>query len=83
MACISAAGVLLPSLIIFQGAHLWTSWKGTKDLPNTVYACSEKGWMTTNIFQEWFQKCCTIFKERPQIVIMDGHVTHLDKGTID
>lgn len=83
MACISAAGVLLPPLIIFQGAHLWTSWKGTKDLPNTFYACSEKGWMTTNIFQEWFQKFCTLIKERPQIVIMDGHVTHLDKGTIE
>lgn len=83
MACISAAGVLLPPLIIFQGAHLWTSWKGTKDLPNTVYACSEKGWMTTNIFQEWFQKFCTLIKNRPQIVIMDGHVTHLDKSTIE
>lgn len=29
MACISAAGNLLPPLIIFQGAHLWSSWKGT------------------------------------------------------
>lgn len=28
MACISAAGLLLPPLIIFQGAHLWSSWKG-------------------------------------------------------
>lgn len=28
MACISAAGILLPPLIIFQGAHLWSSWKG-------------------------------------------------------
>lgn len=32
MACISAAGVLLPPLIIFQGAHLWSSWKGNRYL---------------------------------------------------
>lgn len=83
MGCISASGCSLPPLIIFQGQNLWSSWKGTNDLENTMYGVSEKGWMTTNIFNEWFAKFCTIIKERPLLVLLDGHLTHLDKHTIE
>lgn len=83
MACISASGQLLPPLIIFQGQNLWSTWKGTNDLENTCYAASEKGWMTTVIFNSWFEKFCNIVPQRPLLVIMDGHITHLDVGTIE
>lgn len=56
---------------------------GKTDLPNTCYAASDKGWMTCQIFQEWFQKFCAQVRERPLLVILDGHVTHLDKSTIE
>lgn len=83
MACISANGELLPPLIIFQGQNLWSTWKGTKDLENTCYAVSDKGWMTTAVFNGWFQKFCSMIKQRPLLVIMDGHISHLDRGTIE
>ncbi|KAJ8965095.1 hypothetical protein NQ314_004383 [Rhamnusium bicolor] len=83
MACVSAAGTLSAPLIIFQGRHLWTSWKGTSDLPNTCYAASEKGWMTTVIFNEWFNKFVKLVTVRPLLLIVDGHITHLDKSTIE
>lgn len=39
--------------------------------------------MTVAIFQEWFRKFCDLVTQRPLLLIMDGHVTHLDKGTIE
>ncbi|XP_046685094.1 uncharacterized protein LOC124370837 [Homalodisca vitripennis] len=81
LGCCNAAGVVLPPLIIFQGANLWSSWKGQYDLPGTFYACSEKGWMTSNIFNDFFVKFCQEVKERPLLLIYDGHMTHLDVHT--
>lgn len=83
MGCVSAAGTLLPPLIIFKGQNLWSSWKGTNDLPGTTYACSGNGWMMTSIFNQWFANCCKTVKERPLLVILDGHVTHLDPASIE
>lgn len=83
LACVNASGKVLPPLIIFQGSNLWSSWKGTKDLPGTYYAVSEKGWMTTSIFNEYFARFCSIVKERPILLIFDGHLTHLDPVTIE
>nr|CAD7459669.1 unnamed protein product [Timema tahoe] len=35
-ACCSAAGRVPPPLIIFESAHLWSSWKGENDIPALV-----------------------------------------------
>lgn len=44
MACVSAAGRSLPPMFIFEGKHLYTSWKGTSPCipPETTYSCSGK-----------------------------------------
>lgn len=44
---------------------------------------SEKGWMTSQIFNEYFARFCGIVKERPLLLIFDGHLTHLDPITIN
>ncbi|KAJ8872742.1 hypothetical protein PR048_026357, partial [Dryococelus australis] len=44
---------VLPPLIVFQAARLWSTWKGTSDLPGTFYAATENGWMTSAVFLEW------------------------------
>lgn len=38
--------------------------------------------MTTVIFQEWFFKFTATVKERPLLLLLDGHITHLDMATI-
>lgn len=83
MACISASGACRPPLVIYQGKNLWSTWKGTNESVKVDYAVSEKGWMTTEIFNSWFEKFCKDVKERPLLIILDGHVSHLDKATID
>ncbi|KAJ8895826.1 hypothetical protein PR048_001164 [Dryococelus australis] len=47
LACCNAVGKVLPPLIVFQGANLWSTWKGANDMPGTFYACNERGWMTS------------------------------------
>lgn len=39
--------------------------------------------MNVSIFQDWFRKFCDLVTDRPLIVILDGHISHLDKGTIE
>ena len=50
LAVASATGRVLDPLIIFSGKNFQSAWKGSNVLPNTFYAVSESGWMTTEIF---------------------------------
>ena len=52
----NGAGRCLDPLIIFQGKNLQSTWRGNKALPKTFYSVSEKGWMTTGIFADWFKQ---------------------------
>ncbi|KAJ8879907.1 hypothetical protein PR048_020527 [Dryococelus australis] len=65
----------------FQGANLWTTWKGDKDLPGTYYSCPENGWMTTLVFKEFLVKFAREQKWRSILLILYGYLTHLDMNT--
>ena len=52
----NGAGRVLDLLIIFQGKNLQSTWWGNKALPKIFYSISEKGWMTTGIFADWFKQ---------------------------
>ncbi|KAJ8871500.1 hypothetical protein PR048_027822 [Dryococelus australis] len=60
---------------------LQSTWKGANDMPGTFYACSERGWMTSTVFHQYFLKFCQEVKERPLLLIFDGNLTHLDVDT--
>ncbi|XP_046662934.1 MFS-type transporter clz9-like [Homalodisca vitripennis] len=83
LACCNAAGLVTSPLIIFQGANLWSTWKGEKDLSGTFYACSQNSWMTSEIVHDYFKQFSKIVKERPLLFIFDGHMTHLDVATAE
>jgi hypothetical protein len=82
LACVSAAGAVLPPLVIFEGKNSHSTWKGEKALPGTTYACSANGWMNTDIFLACFQNFLRHVKEHPLIVILDGHSTHINLRVI-
>jgi hypothetical protein len=66
------------SLPFFHSAkNLYTSWSGTAVIPGTMYAVTESGWMTTSVFQAWFECFLQRVLERPLLIIFDGHKTHL------
>jgi hypothetical protein len=77
MAAVSADGKNLPPLVIFKAKNFYTTWKGNAALPGTTYAISENGWITSEIWIEWFHTFLREVRERPLILIMDGHRTHL------
>lgn len=78
--CMNAAGEFVPPMLIFKRKRM------TDDLkrggpPNTLYSCSESGWIVASLFVEWLQhfiRCLKLEKsEKKQILlILDGHSTH-------
>ena len=77
LAVCSAAGRVLDPLIVFSGKNLQSSWGGDKALPNTYYGISENGWMTTELFAEWFELFTKEVTDRPLLLLLDGHLTHV------
>ena len=83
MACICADGTLMPPLIIFKGQKLWSTCKGESDLPGTFYAVAENGYITSEIFHDFLIKFVQVVKLRPLLMVLDGHVSHLNLATIE
>ena len=73
----NGAGRVLDPLIIFQSKNLQSTWQGSKALPKAFYGISEKGWMTTGIFADWFKQFVKAVKERPLLTIWDRHMAHV------
>ena len=85
LATICADGMPLDPFIIFKGQQLRNNYLGSdivKELPNTGFGKSKNGWMTVDIFHEWFCGFVKQVEKRPLIVIFDGHVSHLGAETV-
>ena len=84
MFCISASGIYLPPFVVYKAAHLYDNWTkgGPKD---AVYTATESGWMQDKNFEKWVE---TVFVkavqhlEKPVVLIMDGHGSHLTYPTV-
>ena len=58
MAACSAAGEYLPSMVIFQGQHVQSTWKPNienEQLHPWIY-CNKSGWMDSETFYNWFEE---------------------------
>lgn len=53
--CSSAAGEVMPPLVIYKGSHLFDTWcqGGPRD---TQYSVTKSGWMEMAVFEAWFEK---------------------------
>jgi len=51
-------------------------------MPGTLYGVSENGWMTTEVFEEWFTHFSREVKERPLLLVFDGHLSHVSVNVI-
>lgn len=84
LAVCCANGTAMDPLIVFKGKNLMSNWRGDSVLPNTFYAVSDSGWMTTGIFHGWFEKFVQETKNtRPLLLLFDGHLTHTSVATIE
>ena len=78
----STSGHVLDLLIIVTGKNFQSTWKGSNALPNTFYAISESGWMTTEIFAVLFDLFQQHVTERPLLLIFNGHLTLISVAVI-
>lgn len=83
----NAAGAKLPPLIIFKGKNVWDTWLASKEneYPGITYTATANGWMETKTFVNYFQRTFlkNIPKERPVVLIYDGHSSHTSIGLVE
>ena len=83
LACANAGGYVLPQLVIFSRKGL--SPELTKgEVPSTMYGLSDNGWMTGEIFENWFAHHFLVHTPatRPLLLLLDGHSTHYNPSFI-
>lgn len=78
--CVNAAGEFVPPMLIFKRKRMTEDLKRGRP-PNTLYECSESGWIVSTLFVKWlehFIKCLRLQKsnENQILLILDGHSTH-------
>ena len=75
--CVSAAGLSIPPMIIYPRVRLAEGLKSGA-YPGTLFVCSKKGWITQDLFRDWFHFfISSIPPTRPVLLIFDGHSSHI------
>ena len=83
LACVSAGGISLPPMIIFNRKGLG---EGMDDgtIPGTLFAFSPNGWIDTELFEDWFFHHFLVYAPpvRPLLLMLDGHSSHYSPSFI-
>lgn len=82
--CVSGDGRMLPLLCVFKGKHVMENWVNNEVPTQTAVSASERGWMETKLFFNWFKDVflSNIGNERPVLLLYDGHSTHISTNLI-
>ncbi|XP_074028306.1 uncharacterized protein [Leptinotarsa decemlineata] len=86
LAAVNAAGKKAPPLILFKAKNLWNSWIPENEIfPGTAHGATKNGWMEADVFYNYLAKTLipTMGAERPQLLIYDGHSTHVTEKVIE
>ena len=83
LACCSAAGYVLPPLVVFDRKKL-KSEMTVGEVPGTMYGLSSNGWMDTELFELWFNHHFLMHAPscKPILLMMDGHSTHFQPSVV-
>jgi hypothetical protein len=74
----SAAGMFVPPLLMFKRLRFKFE-LSTGAPPGTQFACTENGWITSDVFVQWlkhFIQTTKPSKETNVLLLLDGHTTH-------
>ena len=79
LACVSAAGVTIPPMVIFDRAILRQDLT-EKEVPDTIYGLTNNGWSNAEKFDIWFNNHFLHFAPaaRPLLLLKDGHSSHFN-----
>lgn len=83
VACVSACGQTIPPMIIWKRKSMYPE-MANGEIPGTQYGFSEKGWMNSLLFHNWFKKQFLRYApaSRPLLLLLDGHSSHYHPDTI-
>ncbi|KAK3089055.1 hypothetical protein FSP39_000473 [Pinctada imbricata] len=84
VACTNAAGRFMPSAIVYKDCM--PDGKYADSVPKDfLLTSSPSGYITRSIFDDWFSKVFlkNLGRERPMLLLMDNHETHLSPDSID
>lgn len=76
--CANAAGNHIPPMLIYKRKRMKEELLDGAP-PGTISFCNDSGWMTNESFSSWmdlFVLHAKPSKERPVLLILDGHATH-------
>lgn len=78
MCAMSAGGSYIPPMFIYARKRMCPELQRGGP-PGSIYCCSDKGWITDELFLEWlkhFQKHTKCSVEGKVMLVLDNHVTH-------
>ncbi|CAH1963196.1 unnamed protein product [Acanthoscelides obtectus] len=76
--CFNAAGTYMPPMLIFPRQRMKQELLDHAP-PGTTAECNARGWMTTETFMTWIQRFVKFSGAsitNPDLMLLDGHVTH-------
>ena len=82
--CTNEGGDVIPPFVIYAAKSVNSLWC-SGGVPETMYKCSDSGWISEQIFTDWFQHCFlerTKHIDRPLLLVMDNHPAHISIDVI-
>ena len=84
LACVSASGLVIPPFMVYL--RKWPVPEKLREgvYPKTVFHVSDNGWMTKDMFIEWFKMFAQMIPpSRPVLLVLDGHESHITIDVIE
>lgn len=82
--CGSASGKMLPPYVVYNSKNLYKDWL-TGGPEHAAYVSSTNGWMEGTLYLDWFEiflKHTDDVKDKPRVLVFDGHASHLSLALI-
>ncbi|XP_072384637.1 uncharacterized protein [Diabrotica undecimpunctata] len=76
--CMSSSGIFIPPMLIFARKRMKVELQAGAP-PGSIFACSDSGWINSELFLIWFQHFLQQTKpseDDPILLILDGHSSH-------
>ena len=84
LACVSASGQVLAPFMVYPRKQPVPEKMKEGAYPSTVFQVSESGWVTQELFLQWFKFFVAMIPPlRPVLLVMDGHGSHVTIEVIE
>ena len=84
LACVSASGQVIPPFVVYPRKRPVPDKMRIGAHPDTVFHVSDSGWITRELFFEWFKMFIQkIPPSRPVLLVLDGHGSHITIDVIE